>query len=160
MANVTSYAQLLKELQKARDKALEGTGKKVAEIAREEIQQAVYDIPEGDYERTGDLKDSLIDFPLEVKGDVAEVEIKHDWQNMSRDPSKFQHASPYWSPWDYRSFVAETVHDGTSGSLFGTSGHWRHEKPYMDNTKDRLEKGKEHVKAMKEELNKMGIKTE
>ena len=157
---VRTYSELLKELKKVRNKALEGAGEKARDLVKEEIQKEVYNIPEGAYERTGELKESLIDFPLEEKGDIAQVAIKHDWENlMTATASKFQHASPYWSPWNYRPYVARTVHDGLSGGLFGTSEnlHWRKPKPYMDNAKETLRKGK-YKEYMKEELVGMGYK--
>lgn len=158
LANVTSYSQLLKELQKVRDKALKGTGQKTKELVKEEIEKEVYSIPAGEYERTGGLKESMTNFPLESKGNVAEVKIAHDIDKMSYDTSRFQHGSEYWEPNDYREYVAQTVHDGTSGSLFGTSGHWREPKPYMDNAKEEMEDGK-YKQFMEEEINAMGIKT-
>lgn len=161
MATIKTWKDLEKALKQARDKALEGTGEKAKELVKDEIQKEVYDIPEGSYERTHDLMTSLTDHELEVKGNTAQVEISHDWWEMSRDTSKFQHASPYWSPWDYRRYIAETVHYGTSGSLFGSDSslHWRQPKPYMDNAKDRLSKG-EYKKFMMEMLRKDGFKVE
>ena len=156
MANVTSYSQLLKELQKARDKALKGASEKAVDVVKASIEKEVYSIPEGTYERTGDLKNSMTDFPLENKGNTSQVKIAHDTDKMSYSASKFQHASPYWSPWKYTNYVAQTVHDGTSGSLFGENGHWRRPKPYMDNAQQELENGK-YRKFMSEMLKKQGI---
>ena len=158
LANVKSYSQLLIELQKVRDKALKATGEKTKELVKEQIQQEVYSIPEGEYERTGQLKDSMTNFPLESKGNVAEVKIAHDIDSMTYDTEKFQHGSNYWEPNDYRKYVAQTVHDGTSGSLFGVNKHWHEPKPYMDNAKKEMEDGK-YKKFMEEEINAMGIKT-
>ena len=156
MATVKSWSDLEKALRQARDKALEATGEKAKELVKEEIDKEVYSIPEGNYERTGQLRDTMTNFPLEDKGNVAEVEIAHDWFNMQYDVEKFQHASPYWSPWKYTRYVAETVHEGTSGNLFGKNGHWHERKPYMDNAKEIMEKG-EYKKMMIEELKKQGI---
>lgn len=154
---VTSYSGLLAALETAKDKALEGASVKAKDLVQDKIMEEVYSVPEGSYERTMGLYDSMINFPLEKKGNVSEVKVAHDWMNMSRDPSKFQHASLYWSPWDYRSFVAETVHDGTSGSLFGMGQHWYERKPYMDYAKDDLRKG-EYRKFMVEMLKRQGYK--
>lgn len=159
LANVTSWKQLEIALQKARDKALKAAGEKTVDVVKQEIQKEVYDIPEGTYERTYALKDSLTDGELEIKGNTAQVEISHDWFNMPYNVEKFQHASPYWSPWKYTRYVAETVHEGASGNLFGTEGHWHERKPYMDNAKDRMSKG-EYKKFMIDQLKKDGFKVE
>ena len=42
MANVSSYSQLLKELQKARDNALKGTGEKTKDLVKDRIDKDVY----------------------------------------------------------------------------------------------------------------------
>ena len=138
MATVKTYKELEKALMMARDKALKGAGEKTKDLVKDEIEKEVYSISPGTYERTGDLKNSMTDFPLENKGNVSQVKIAHDTDKMSYNASKFQHASPYWSPWKYTNYVAETVHDGTSGSLFGENGHWRRPKPYMDNAKKQI----------------------
>ena len=156
MANVSSYSQLLIELQKVRDKALKATGEKTKELVKEQIQQEVYNIPEGEYERTGQLKDSMTSFPLESKGNVAEVKIAHDIESMTYNTEKFQHGSNYWNPNDYREYVAETVHDGTSGNQFGVNKHWHEPKPYMDNAQKEMEDGK-YKQFMIESLRKQGI---
>lgn len=140
----------------ARDKALKATGEKTKELVKDEIEKEVYSIALGTYERTGELKESMTDFPLESKGNKAEVRIAHDIDKMSYNTSKFQHGSDYWEPSDYRKYVPETVHDGTSGSLFGESGHWRRPKPYMDNAKEKMKDGK-YKDFMIEELKRMGI---
>ncbi len=158
MTKVTSWSQLAKELERAKNKALEDSAKKAVEVVKDEIDKEVYSIPAGGYERTGDLRNSMTDFPLESKGNKSEVKIAHDSQSMSYDSSKFQHASPYWSPRDYRRYVAETVHDGTSGNLFGEHGHWHERKPYMDNAKKRMSEG-EYKKFMRESLEEQGYKT-
>jgi len=160
MATVKTWKELEKALMKVRDKALEATGEKAKELVKEEIDKEVYSIPEGEYERTGQLRDSMTNFPLKSKGNVAEVKIAHDIEKMTYDTSKFQHGSEYWSPTDYREYVAETVHNGTSGTLFGSSNslHWRNPKPYMSNAKEEMEDGK-YREFMEKEINKMGIKT-
>lgn len=156
MATVKTWKQLEAALQKARDKALKGTGEKTKELVKDEIEKEVYSIPQGTYERTGDLKNTMTDFPLENKGNVSQVKIAHDTDKMSYNASKFQHGSDYWSPNDYRKYVAQTVHDGTSGSLFGENGHWREPKPYMDNAKKEMKDGK-YKAFMIEMLKKDGL---
>lgn len=141
LATVTTYSELLRELQKVKDKALIKAGEKAEELVKKQIQSEVYDIPAGTYERTYNLKDSMMAFPLEKKGNVSEVKVAHDWMNMSYNVNKFQHGSNYWDPNDYRQYVAETVHYGLSGKLFGVGKHWHEPKPYMDISKDILEGG-------------------
>lgn len=157
MATVRTYSQLAIQLQKARDNALKGVAKESIKVVEKEIDKEVYSIPEGDYERTYALRDSLIDSALEIKGNSATVKISHDWVNMQYNVAKFQHASPYWSPWKYTQYVAETVHEGTSGNLFGENRHWHNRKPYMDNAKETMKSGK-YRSLMVEQLRKNGYK--
>jgi len=142
MAQVRTYSQLLVQLQKARDKALAGVGDKAKDIVEAQIQKEVYDKPEGDYERTYGLLNSLNNFGLEYKGVSAQVRIGHNWQNMPYNPSNFQHGSNYWQPNDYRQYISETVHYGTSGNLFGANQPWHKAKPYMDLAKEEMKNGK------------------
>lgn len=153
--NVSTYSQLEKVLQQAMYDSLEKVGEKTKDKAVDKIEEFVYSEPEGAYERTYGLRDSLKAFPMEKSGNEAVVRVAHDWFHMNYNVEKFQHASPYWSPWKYTRYVAETVHGGLSGSLFGY-GHWNRPKPYMGSLIDDMSKGA-YKDYMVDELRKLGL---
>ncbi len=156
MAKVTSYSQLLKELQKARDRALEGTGKKTEDVVKKRIDTDVYDVGDPkEYIRTFELRESIKSSNIKSSGDIAEVEIKHDTSLIHSNPSLNQHASAIDGSSSVDS-IAEIVHDGKSGKLFG-QGFWTKKRPYMDNAKEEMEDGK-YKQFMMEELKRMGYK--
>ena len=158
MASVSSYSELAKRLKDVRNKALEGAAEKTVKLGKEIIDDVVYgsDSPES-YERTYQLRDSLRDNPIEsVFSNKATIKIDHDKARISPNVASFQHASTWWSPWDYSGYVAKTVHDGLSGGLFG-EGYWRGSRPYMDNTEKELKAGK-YRKFMVDEIRAMGFK--
>lgn len=156
MAQITTYSQILDELKKVRDKALQKTAEESVKLSKEIIDRVVYDAgsPEN-YERTYQLRDSFRDNPLENSGDVAVVKLDHDTGKISANPSAFQHASPYWSPWDYSKYVAKTVHDGGSGGLFG-DGYWRSSRAYIPEISKELEGGK-YKQLMLAQIRGMGF---
>lgn len=158
-ADLQKMMKYVKEIAK---ESLVDTSKEVVDIVKEEIDKAVYSIPEGEYARTYDLRESMESFPLKDNGDTFEINIMHNTTKIRSIPSDFIHGSLYWSPRDFSPFVARVVHDGLSGGLFGIDDnlHWRQPKPYMDNAVNRLNKNKEHVKSMKRNLNKRGIMTD
>ena len=142
MAIIRTYSQLLIELEKAKNIALAKSAEKTVELVKVEINKEVYSEPEGTYERTWDLYNSMTDFPLEIKGKISQAKIAHDTDKIGTNVEKFQHASAYWSPWNYSNYIAETINLGLSGSLFGTSGHWLSPKPYMFNAQTQMVNGK------------------
>jgi len=157
--------KVLKYIKEEAKKPLENTGNEVAERVKREIDNVVYSVtdgegskPENSYERTYDLRNSMQSYPLKETDDVLEVELKHNIEKIRAVPEKFQHASPYWSPWNYSQFLARTVHDGLSGGLFGY-GYWCEPRPYMDNVKDDMKNG-EYKNIMMSELRKKGFVVE
>ena len=159
LANVTSYSQLLKELQKARDKALKGTGEKAVEVVKDRVDKDVYAMSKGEpavYERTYQLRDSLVADDFKADGNSAEITIKHD-TNQIHSTAPNQHYSVVDGSSSVDS-IAEIVHDGKSGLIF-KNGYWTEPRPYMDNAKEIMEKGK-YKDFMKEELKNQGYKVE
>lgn len=151
LVNVSTYGQLLKELQKASDKALLGVGKQAEQLVKARIDSDVYGVgTPKDYKRTYGLRDSIFS---ESVG-LGKLVIRHNWQNMDYNVENFQHASVYWSPWVYNRYLAETIHDGKAGGLFG-QGFWRSPRPYMDNAKQEMTGGK-YRQFMIEQLQGMG----
>lgn len=156
MAKVSSYSQLLIELQKARDKALKGAGDKTSELVKKRIDEDVYDAgTPSEYIRTYELRESIRSSDVKSSGNTAEVEVKHDTSLIHSNPTLNQHASAIDGSSSVDS-IAEIVHDGKSGGLFG-QGFWTQKRPYMDNAKEEMEDGK-YKQFMMEELKKMGYK--
>lgn len=156
LANVSSYSALLKELQRVRDKALQGTGEKTKQLVKDRIDEDVYSVATPDvYERTYELRESVQPSKVESKGNVAEVEIGHD-TNLIGSYSPNQHYSVVdgSSSVDY---IANIVNNGESGKIYG-EGYWTKKRPYMDNAQKEMEDGK-YREFMEEEINKLGIKT-
>lgn len=159
MAAVTSYGDLQAKLKEVRNKALEETALKSVILAKEVIEKEVYsvDTPEF-YQRTYQLRDSLRDNPLENGGsNLAVIKIDHDRAAISPSAKNFQHASAWWSPWNYSGYLAKTVHDGLSGGLFGDNHAGMSSRPYMDETEKELKAGK-YRKFMLDEIRAMGFK--
>lgn len=157
MRKVTTYSGLLRELERIRDTALVGVGEDVVELAKKHVDDDVYKkYTPVKYERTYQLRDSLFSEKLQRSGNSASVVVRHDWQDMSHNVEKYQHASPFWSPWVYNRYLAETVEFGLSGDLFG-KGAWQNPRPYMANTKADLING-EYRRFMVRRLMSMGYK--
>lgn len=157
MVKVKSYKGLMAALSKARDEALAGAAKEAEQLVKDRIDEDVYGVgtPE-EYQRTYQLRDSIKAFKVEKKGDTSQVKIAHDTSLIHPNVENFQHASTYWSPWNYVNYVAETVHDGTSGGLFG-DGYWRQPRPYMFNARNEMIDGK-YRQFMIEQLKSQGYK--
>lgn len=158
MANVSSYSQLLKELQKARDKALKGAGNKTVDVVKDRVDKDVYEAGSPiEYSRTYELRESLVADDFKASGNIAEITIKHDTSQIhSTAPN--QHYSVVDGSSSVES-IAEIVHDGKSGHIFGSSGYWVKPRPYMDNAKEIMKDGK-YRDFMKDELKKQGFKVE
>lgn len=156
MATVKSWSDLEKALRHARDKALEGTGEKAKELVKDRIDEDVYSVATpSEYIRTYELRESVQPSKVNSKGDIAELEVGHDTSLIgSYEPN--QHYSVIDGSSSVDS-IAEIVHDGKSGLIFG-NGYWTKPRPYMDNATEEMKDGK-YKDFMVEELNKMGIKT-
>ena len=142
MANVTSWKQLELALQKARDKALKGTGEKTVDVAKDRMDKDVYAMSKGEpavYERTYQLRESLVSDDFKASGNTAEITIKHDTSQIhSTAPNQHYSVVDGSSSVDY---IANIVNNGESGLIFGSSGYWVKPRPYMDNTKEIMKDG-------------------
>lgn len=157
LANVTSWKQLEVALQKARDRALKGAGEKAVEVVKDRVDKDVYGTGSPTvYERTYQLRESLVADDFKSSGNTAEITIKHDTSQIhSTAPN--QHYSVVDGSSSVES-IAEIVHDGKSGRVFG-EGYWTKPRPYMDNAKEIMKDGK-YRDFMVEELKKLGYKVE
>lgn len=156
MTTVNSYSQLLKALQKARDKALEGTGKKATKLVKDRIDEDVYGAGNPKkYIRTYDLRESVEPSKVKSSGNVAELEVSHNSALIRSNPELNQHASAIDGSSSVDS-IAYIIHEGKSGKIFG-SGFWTEKRPYILNAIKEMEDGK-YKEFMIEELKKMGFK--
>lgn len=153
---VSSYSQLLSELQKARDRALKGAGEKAVEVAKDRVDKDVYAMSKGEpavYERTYQLRDSIVTDDFKANGNSAEIKVRHDTDLIhSTEPN--QHYSVVDGSSSVDS-IAEIVHGGKSGKIFG-QGYWTEPRSYLDNAKEIMKDGK-YKDFMIEELKKQGI---
>lgn len=155
---IRTYKDLEKALQKAAEKALENTGKETTKLVKNRIDKDVYGVQPtpANYVRTYELRESVEPSKVKSKGNVSEIEIGHNTDKIRPNPPN-QHMSVI----DGRSSaesVAEIVHDGKSGKIFG-EGYWTQKRPYMSNAKGELEGGK-YKEFMKDSLTKQGFTVE
>ncbi len=148
---------MAKELQRASGKALKGAGNKTVDVVKDRVDKDVYAVGSPTvYERTYELRESLVADDFKASGNTAEITIKHDTSQIhSTAPN--QHYSVVDGSSSVES-IAEIVHDGKSGHIFGT-GFWTSKRSYMDNAVEIMKDGK-YRDFMKEELKKQGYKVE
>ncbi|MGJ0846638.1 hypothetical protein ACR77J_08115 [Tissierella praeacuta] len=157
MANVTNYAQLLKELQKVTGKSLKGAGEKTVDVVKDRVDKDVYEAGSPTvYERTYELRESLVADDFKTSGNTAEITIKHD-TNQIHSTAPNQHYSVVDGSSSVEG-IAYIVHSGKSGKVFG-EGYWTQERHYMSNAREEMKDGK-YRDFMKEELKKQGYKVE
>lgn len=155
MATVSNYSQLLKELQKVRDRALRGTGEKTTELVKDRIDEDVYGVNPNpkEYMRTYDLRESVKPSNIKSSGNMAELKVSHDTSLINSNSDLNQHASAINGESSSHS-IAEIVHNGKSGLIFG-KGYWTAPRPYMFNATQEMKGGK-YRDFMKDELTKQG----
>ena len=158
MPDFKSMKDLNKYLEKMIADSMSDVGGKIVETTQEQVQKDVYDAykPE-EYRRTMELKNSLVFTPPIRDGEFISTTIMHD-TNLIGSYAPNQHYSVVNGDSSIHS-IAEIVHDGKSGLIFGT-GVWTKPRPYFLNAKDLIQKDKIHVKAMKDALGKRGINIE
>jgi hypothetical protein len=136
--------------------SMNDVGEMVVEKVKEHIESDVYSFDPKVYQRTNELKESIVHSTPIVNGDTVEVSIYPDAQLIHPSPPN-QHQSVI-SGDDYSPYVAITVEEGTSGKLFG-EGYWTEPRPFMENTVAELEGSGLFADALKISLNKKGINT-
>ncbi len=166
---VRTYSELLRELKKARNKALEGAGEKAVDLVKGRIDEDVYGKYDPSwYERTYQLRDSVDVTNTSIKKDIAEIEISHDTKKITTgNINNGQHASVV-DGFSSHDSIDEIVHNGLTGAII-EEGYWKDKswykpkhtfakpRPYMDNSIQKMRDG-EYKKFMIEELRKMGYK--
>jgi hypothetical protein len=138
-------------------KSMYEVGEHAEQTVKEQIDIDVYSYQPSEYERTFELRDSVIHTEPEIINDLVSVEVKHDTDLIHPNKEKYQHYSAgKWEPKEYNRYVAQTVHDGTSGHLFG-EGFWTEPRPYMDHAKDKIKNSKLYINILKDNLRKQGL---
>ena len=157
MPTFKNLKQLEKYLQLVVKDSMEDVGREAEHKVRKKIDEMVYQNPTepSDYERTRELKNSLVHTQPKQNGNEITVEIKHEDSLIG-----------YYEPNQHMSVVdgselpvdalAEIVHYGKSGKIFG-EGYWTKPRPYMETAKEEIIEEKLHVKALKNSLKKKGL---
>lgn len=160
MPTFKSMKELESYLQKKLGDSMPAVGLMGENKVKNRVQKDVYDkaSPEK-YERTGDLKESVV-YEMDMVRGGYQVEIFNN-DDFIRSTKPNQHYSVVESedgsyPLDYSEFVAVTVHDGTSGLIFG-EGYWTSPRPFMANAAKEIRDKKLHVTSLQESLRKNGI---
>lgn len=157
---ITSFSQLESVIRDAVKNSMEDLGKKGEEVAKENIEKVVYGAYSPvEYERTGQLKDSITSKETKNTGNSFEVEIYHDTSKITEGYPN-QHMSVITEASSAHS-IAEIVHDGKAPNIFNDKNYaWMSARPYMDTTKDEIIKNKLHIKTVKDSLKSQGFDVE
>lgn len=160
MPSFTNLTQLEVFLKKTIKDSMEDVGKAVEYKVREKIDEVVYNSPAtpDTYNRTYELKNSLIHEQPKQSGNETTVVIKHE-DNLLGHYAPNQHQSVVdGSPLSVES-LAEIVMQGKSGHIFG-QGYWTEPRPYMDIAKEEILAENLHVTTLKSSLRSKGIMAE
>jgi len=164
MAQVRTYSQLLRELERARNRALMGASKKAEQLVKDKIDSDVYGTYSSEgYSRTYQLRESVEASNVEVVGNKAVVFIEHNESKITSSGNQHRSVVDGYSS---ASVIANIVHNGFTGAI-GQSGYWKsapwskpehtyaNARPYMDNAKMEMQNGK-YRKFMIEQLRGQG----
>lgn len=129
----------------------------LVDVVKKRIDDDVYSYDPIEYERTNELKESVINTNAEINGNNISVQIKHD-TNLINSYSPNQHMSAINGE-DSSDIIPYIVHEGKSGKIFG-EGVWTEPRPYMDNAREEIESSKMHTKIIKDKLKNIGYKVD
>lgn len=158
MPNFRNLKDLERYMKKILKDSMEDAGREIEHTLRDQIDEDVYNSYDPkEYERTRELKNSVMHTqPKEINGQIF-VEIGHDYNQIYSNPEKYQHAS-VWGD-DVSEYLPKWINDGTIGLAFG-KGAWTEPRPYMDNTKEKIKDKGLFERELKVALEKRGIKTD
>jgi hypothetical protein len=135
-------------------KAMKEASEKPKEMLKDNVNTDVYSYQPKEYERTYELRESIIATePQNVNGKTV-VEIKHD-ENKIHPYSPNQHMSVIYGT-DFSPYLPEAINEGNIGHVFG-QGVWTEPRPYMDNTVRQMEQENTFENEAKKSLQKQGI---
>ena len=130
--------------------SLKETGEYVENKVKEQIDQDVYSYTPSRYQRTGDLKESVVSREPINTGDTVSVSVEHDTNLIHNHVSQADgmDVSPY---------IPYYVNEG-AGPLFG-EGFWTQKRNYIDHAINSLRSTGSHVEVLKRSLKNKGIIT-
>lgn len=158
MPTAKTYSELEALLKKKIANAMVKEGKFVKEKVQEHIQEDVYNKYNPKvYERTGELEDSVISTDPKIKGDVIEVEVKHDYDKINSYPPN-QHYSVVkdYEPKDVSEWIPYLVAKGETYPLWGEDVYTK-PRDYIENTKAELRESGEHIQKFIQYLVEEGL---
>lgn len=157
MAKVTTYSDLLKQLEKVRDRAIKNIAKNevLADVVKENIQKEVYDsYTPTVYERSTNpnegLKNSVVSVLVDDRNSPT-IRINHDENKMNHTSIVYGtdvgHMLPYW------------IINGSVPNIFNDGIYiWQQPRDYIESSKEELRNGKFKAEITKE-LKNLGIKS-
>jgi len=142
--------ELLKYLQLQIAASLKETGEYVENKVKEQIDQDVYSYTPSRYQRTGDLKESVVCREPINTGNKTSIVIEHDTHLINDHVSQADgmDVSPY---------IPYYVNEG-AGPLFG-EGFWTQKRQYIDHAISDLRSTGSHVEVLRRSLKNKGIVT-
>lgn len=153
--NVSSFAELERAIKRAAKEGMKRVGKETKAKVKERIDSDVYGVyTPSEYTRTFELKESV---DVKEYGELG-IEIYHDTGKIS-PYSPNQHMSVI-NGRSSASSIPEIVHDGLSGSVFGTSGAYMSSRPYMDNARAEIKSTQMAEKILKDVFRSKGFRVE
>ena len=160
MPEFRSIADLNRYLIKVLKDSMEDVGRAVEHKVREKIEEEVYQNPTTPsmYERTGELKNSLIHTQPKQIGNEIVTEIKHD-DNLIGHYEPNQHMSVVDGRDMSVESLAEIVNFGKAGHIFGT-GYWTEPRPYIEDARQEVIDENLHYNTLKKSLQSKGLKVE
>ena len=142
--------QLLSYLKLQLAASLKETGEYVEAEVKKQIDQDVYSYTPSRYERSGDLKNSVVSSEPINTGNTVSVSIEHDTNLIHNHISQADgmDVSPY---------IPYYVNEG-AGPLFG-DGFWTQKRNYLEHTIISLRSKGSHVEVLRRSLKNKGIVT-
>ena len=147
----TNTTQLLNYFKLQLTASLKETGEYVESKVKEQIDQDVYSYTPSQYDRTGDLKSSVINREPINTGDTVSVSVEHDTSLI------YYHISQV-DGMDVSPYIPYYVNDG-AGPLFG-EGFWTQKRDYINHARDSLRSTGSHIEVLRRSLKSKGINTQ
>jgi len=129
-------------------------GKYIAEETKQQIDNDIYQsYSPSVYERTYELKESIKSKTEKESKNNIEIVIEHDENAM--------HHTSIVTGENVGSELADWIQRGQVPNIFNNNSYpWTQPRPYMENTVEKLENNKGHVKELKRLLRQKGIDSE
>ena len=154
MPTFRNFKEYEKHINKLLKDSMEEVGAEVEKVLRDRIEKDVYSVYDPkEYERTRELKNSVMHTQAKDVGGNVVVEVGHD-TDMIRAYEPNQHMSIDGQ--DVSEYLPRWINDGTIGNAYGL-GKWTDARPYMDNTKEQIKNDNILENELKKSLRKRGV---